>query len=62
MEIITTQITIETDNPKKGYAEVDRLIKEGYSHESTNVKPPMLDEARYIFVLNKMEHFNTKVL
>ncbi len=58
MESIKTTIVIETDNPKKAYKFVDKMVKKGFTHESTDMQSQAkFLEGRYKFELSKLEQF-----
>jgi hypothetical protein len=59
MEKITTRVTIETDKPEKAYKLVDKMVKKGFTYESTNMEtqPAYFLKGRYTFELTKEEQF-----
>lgn len=58
MESITTTILIETDNPKKAFKFVDKMVRKGFTHQSTNMESqPTFNHGRYKIELTKLELF-----
>lgn len=58
MESITTTIVIETDNPKKALRFVDKMVKKGFTHQSTNMESQSrFNFGRYKIELSKLEQF-----
>lgn len=60
MESIRTTIIITANNPKKAFKFIDKMIKKGFSHDSTQVIEPKFLEARYSMQLSKLEQFTSK--
>ncbi len=57
IESITTTVIIETDNPKKGFKLVDKMVKKGFIHQSTKMNIPKVLDGIYKFELTKTEQF-----